>query len=155
MLSAELSTKDFENKLSIFTSSLGNIFENLLKAVGEEMANNAKNKAVSAFTNRTGKLFNSIKFIVNKDLAALTTKKNLNKGNIYYAKFIEYGADIKPKNKEYLTFKVNGQWVKVKNVKTRPRPFMIPTWDEYFGTNGKGYQSLAEQLENKMNEELG
>ena len=154
MLSAELNTKDLENKLKIFASGLGNVYEELIKAVGEEMASKVKSNAMSAFTNRTGRLFNSIKFITNKDIAALTTKKNLNKGNVYYAKFIEYGADIKPKRKEYLTFKVDGHWIKVKSVKTKPRPFMIPVWEEYFGNNGKGYHSLAEQLEKKMNEEL-
>jgi len=110
---------------------------------------------MSAFSNRTGKLFNSIKFIINKDIAALTTKKNLLKGNIYYSKFVEYGADIKPKRKEYLTFKVDGHWVKVKSVKTKPRPFMRPVWDEYFGgDSSKGYEAIANALERKMESEL-
>jgi hypothetical protein len=147
-------SKSFENKLRIFSSSLGGIFKELMKSVGEEMVADAKGR--TSFTNRTGKLFNAINFIPTDNGGVLTTRKNLNKPNVYYARFVEKGADIKAKKGKYLTFKINGEWKKVPSVKVRPRPFMTPVFDEYWeGQNAKGYQALADALQKKMNEFLG
>ena len=155
MLSADLNSKQFEERLRIFSSGLGNIYNELIKSVGEEMTAKARSNAMGAFTSRTGKLLNSIKFLVNKDVAALTTRKNLTKGGVYYAKMVEYGADIKPKRKEYLKFKIDGEWKSVKSVKTRARPFFTPVREEYFnGEEGKIYKAVAAALEKRMNEEL-
>lgn len=154
MLSVELRTKDLENKLGIFASGLGNIYNQLISEVGNEMTSKVKANAASAFNNRTGRLFNSIKFIINKDIAALTTRKSLKKPNIYYAKFVEFGADIKAKKSEYLIFKINGEWKKVKSVKIKPHPFFQPVREEYFSENGKLYRTLQETLMNKINKEF-
>jgi hypothetical protein len=151
---ADLDSKRFEEQLKIFSSSLGGIFKELMKSVGEEMV--ADTKARTLFTNRTGKLFNAINFIPTDNGGVLTTRKNLNKSNVYYARFVERGADIKAKKGKYLTFKINGEWKKVPSVRVRPRPFMEPVFEEYFGSDsGKGYKALADALQKKMNEFLG
>jgi hypothetical protein len=68
---------------------------------------------------------------------------------------VEHGAFIEAKNKEYLTFKINGEWKKVKSVRTMPHPFAKPVWENYFGSDSsKGYTELANALLEKMNEEL-
>jgi hypothetical protein len=153
-LSATLDTKNLENKLRIFSSGLGDIFTELLKPVGEEMASAARSRA--SFQNRTGKLFNSINFILDKknNSGALTTRKSLGKSNAFYANFVESGINIQAKKSEYLTFKIDGQWKKVKSVQTKPRPFMKDIYYDYFGTGGKGYEALADQLIKKLNEEI-
>jgi hypothetical protein len=158
MLTAELNTKQFEERLRIFSSGLGNIYNELIKTVGEEMTAKARSNAIGAFSSRTGNLFNSIKFLVNKDVAALTTMKSLRGGKnqgVKYAKMVEYGTNIKPKKKEYLMFKIDGEWKKVKSVSCRPRPYFNPIREEYFTDDGKVFKSLAEALRQKMNEELG
>jgi hypothetical protein len=152
-LNASIDTKQFEDKLKIFSSGLGNIFNELLNEVGHEMTTEAKSNAPV----RTGKLQKGINFIFDKkdNLGALTTRKNISKSNVWYSNIVEHGANIKPKNKEYLMFKINGEWKKVKSVNVRPRPFMKPVWEDYFGSNSsKGYTALANALEKKMNEEL-
>jgi hypothetical protein len=147
--SADFDSKNIENKLRIFSSSLGGIFKELMKSVGQEMV--ADTKARASFTNRTGKLFNAITFIPTDNGGVLTTRKNLNKSNVYYARFVEGGADIKAKKGKYLTFKINGEWKKVPSVKVRPRPFMNPVFDEYWESdNGKGYKALSDSLQKKM-----
>jgi hypothetical protein len=151
---ADFDSKNFENKLKIFSSSLGGIFKELMKSVGEEMVEDTK--ARTTFTNRTGKLFNAINFIPTDNGGVLTTRKNLNKPNVYYARFVEGGADIKAKKGKYLTFKINGEWKKVPSVKTRARPFMEPVFKSYFeNENDKGYKELAIALQKKMEEYLG
>jgi hypothetical protein len=148
-----LDNKKFENELRILSSSLGGIFKELMTEVGKEMTAEARSRA--AFHNRTGKLFNSIKFISTDDGGVLTTRKSLNKSNIYYARFVEGGADVKAKKGKYLTFKINDKWVKVPSVKIRRRPFMVPTMEDYFGSSsGKGYRLLKEALNKKMEEYL-
>jgi hypothetical protein len=156
MLEAKLDSTHFENQLKIFSSGLGNIFKELLAEVGKQMVAETKSNAASAFTSRSGKLEHSINFIsFDEKAGALTTRKNLNKANVYYARFVENGAEIKAKKGKYLTFKVNGEWKKVESVRVRARPFMKPVFEEYFESeSGKGYQLLAAALEKKMEEYL-
>jgi hypothetical protein len=152
--SADLNSKQFENKLKLFSSSLGGIFKELMTTVSQEMV--AETKSRTTFTNRTGKLFNSINFIPTENGGVLTTRKTLNKSNVYYARFVEKERNIKPKKGKYLTFKINGEWKKVESVHIRARPFMTPVFNEYWeGQNSKGYQALANALQKKMNEYLG
>jgi hypothetical protein len=149
----DLNSKNFENKLKIFSSSLGGIFKELMKSVGQEMV--ADTKARTTFHNRTGKLFNAINFIATDNGGILTTRKTLGKPNVFYARFVEGGADIKAKKGKYLTFKINGEWKKVPSVKIRPRPFMKPTFNEYWeGENANGYRVLQDALQKKMEDYL-
>jgi hypothetical protein len=146
---AELESKNFESKLRLFASSLGGIFKELMATVGKEMVEEVKSRA--SFTNRTGKLFNSINFIPTDDGGVLTTRKTLNKSNVWYARMVEKDRDIKAKKGKYLTFKINGEWKKVPSVHVKGRPFMTPVYAEYFeGENAKGYKALAEALRKKM-----
>jgi pullulanase/glycogen debranching enzyme len=147
---SSLDSKEFESKLKVFSSGLGNIARDILKKIGEQMSTEAR----AGVPRATGKLARAINFlIIDSSSAALTTRKNIKKSNVYYAKFVEHGADIKAKRKEYLTFKINGEWKKVKSVRLAPKPFMRPVWDKYWdGLNSKGYELMAKELENKMND---
>jgi hypothetical protein len=138
------------NKLKIFSSGLGNVFNELMESVGDKMVSEAKSNAPV----RTGKLKNAINFQRTNDSAwALTTRKNKLKKNIYYARFVEGGADIKPRKTKYLTFKINGAWRRVEHVRLRKQPFMENVYNEYFGSeSSKGYKELANALEKRMNE---
>jgi hypothetical protein len=147
--SADINSKSFEGKLKIFASSLGGIFKELMETVGKEMVEETKSRAT--FTNRTGKLFNSINFIPTNTGGILTTRKTLNKSNVWYARMVEKDRNIKPKKAKYLTFKINGEWKKVLSVHARGRPFMTPVYETYFeDENGKGYKALASALQKKM-----
>jgi hypothetical protein len=150
--SADLNSKNFENKLRIFSSSLGGIFKELMKSVGEKMVSEAKGLAPS----RTGRLRNNINFLINNDTEfVFTTRKSLNKSNVWYARMVEKNRTIKPKKAKYLTFKINGEWKKVSSVNVRGQPFMTPVYESFFGNeNDKGYQELARALQKKMEEYL-
>jgi hypothetical protein len=150
---AELDSKNFENKLKLFASSLGGIFKELMETVGKEMV--AESKSRASFANRSGKLFDSINFISSDTGGVLTTRRTLNKPNVFYARFVERERSIKPKKAKYLTFKMNGEWKKVPSVNIRARPFMTPVFEDYFGSeNGRGYQALSAALQKKMEEYL-
>jgi hypothetical protein len=151
MIDAEINTEELERKLSVLSSGLGNILNELLKSVGDEMSNEAKGRSPV----RTGRLRNSIKFLISKNIGALTTRKSLKKSNIWYARMVESDRNITPKKGEYLCFKINGEFKKVKSVKVRGQPFMYPVWEDYFGSDSsKGMQKLQEALMKKIDNEL-
>jgi len=56
-----------------------------------------------------------------------------------------------------LIYKIGGEWRRAKKTRPRPpRPFMRPTYDEYWkGANGKGFAMLDAALIKKINGELG
>jgi hypothetical protein len=152
----DVNSKQFEGKLRLFSSSLGGIFRELMETVGRDMVAAARGRAAAAFTSRTGKLLNSINFIPADTGGVFTTKKSLHKSNAFYSLFVEKGADLKPRKKKYLVFKINGEWKKVPSARIRPRPFMGPVYDEYWeGPGAKGYEALKKALQQKMNEYLG
>jgi hypothetical protein len=172
---AKINSIRFENGLRSFAAMLLGTEElrELMEPIGKDMVSEAKSRAT--FTNRTGNLFRQIKFIPTKTGGVFTTRESLEtkgaskKGSTlrgaYYARMLEKGADIKAtgrkprKNKgdeKYLIFKINGEWKKVPSVRTRPRPFMTPVFDEYWaGPNAKGYKALADALLKRANEHLG
>jgi hypothetical protein len=149
--STDFDSRNFENKLKIFSSSLGGIFKELMKSVGEKMVTEAKGLAPS----RTGKLRNNINFLVNNDTEFIfTTRKSLKKSNVWYSRLVEKNRIIKPKKGKYLTFKINGEWKKVSSVNVKGQPYMTPVYESYWEGNGKGYQELANALKKKMEDYL-
>ena len=151
MIQAELDSKAFTDKLKIFSSGLGNIYQELLEDVGEKMTAEARALA----PRRTGKMANAINFIFDKknNLGALTTQKNLNKSNIWYARMVESDRNISAKKGEYLVFKINGNWVKVKSVRVKGQPFITPVYNSYF-PDGKGFKALQDALIKRMEQDL-
>lgn len=54
--------------------------------------------------------------------------------NVMYAPVHEYGAVIRPRNKKFLRFQIEGQWVMARQSVIPPRPFLGPTLDENIET---------------------
>lgn len=57
--------------------------------------------------------------------------------NVIYAPIHEFGGEIRPKSKPYLTFKIGGQWVRVKSVKIKPKPYMTPAFERLIDGDAK------------------
>jgi phage gpG-like protein len=72
----------------------------------------------------TGRLRQSIKSRVETRFGDVVTGSI--GSNLVYATTIEYGNVIKPRRGEYLTFKVGGQWVKLKQAIIPEYPFLRP-----------------------------
>ena len=58
----------------------------------------------------------------NPRVKGATQIKNLS----YYAKFLEFSAEIHAKKNKYLVFKIDGEWKKVKSGSLPARPFLGP-----------------------------
>lgn len=65
----------------------------------------------------TGSLMNSFKCVYTDNIAIVGTSD-------IRARLHQYGGVIKAKNKPYLHFKIGDDWVKVKQVKIKARPFV-------------------------------
>lgn len=76
------------------------------------------------------KLTSNFKSMKNKKVKGGTQIKNLS----YYAKFLEFSAEIHAKKGKYLTFKVNGQWKKVQSVTLPAKPFLGPAVKEVWNS---------------------
>ncbi|MDR0720520.1 MAG: hypothetical protein LBF78_12855 [Treponema sp.] len=165
---ADMNMRRFQNGLRSFAAMLisSKEFRELIEPIGRDMVAEARGRA--SFTNRTGNLFRHIKFIPTGTGGVFTTRKSLAKNyqsrGAWYAAPVEKGADIKatgkrrtkttvPGNLKYLIFRINGEWKKVPSVRTRPRPFMGPVYEDYWeGPNAKGYKALSEVLRKKADE---
>jgi hypothetical protein len=152
---ADLNSRQFEYRLRLFAGNMGVIFKELMETIGGEMVAKARGRAGAAFTSRTGNLLRHIKFFPTKSGGVFTTRDDPygRKSDAYYSLFVEKGADIKPRKKKYLRFKINGEWKMVPSVRLRPRPFMGPVFDEYWkGPGAKGVQAVKDALEKEAGE---
>ena len=52
----------------------------------------------------------------------------------FYSRFLEYGAEILPRGKKYLTFVINGEFKKVKSVHLAARPILQPAVRSVWGS---------------------
>jgi len=126
MIDAAFDSKKFENKLAIFSAGLGSFYASLMREVGDRIADEARGRAPSD----TGKLRDSIGFLMRGRFAALTTRERFGKHTVPYA------------------------WA-VHNNRFNKQPFALPVWRSWWGCkNARGYRALAEALQRRMHEEL-
>ena len=142
-----------EKKLKQFGSVFGSIYTGILREVGDRMSDDARSRAPSD----TGNLRNSINFLIRGRTSALSTREQFGASTVRYAWAREHGSTVTPKDgKEFMTFKIGDQWVRLRSFKSDPQPFMIPTYNRYFkGSNAMAYRLIAETLRKRMIEELG
>ena len=152
MIDALFDSKNLENKLKLFSSGLGSFYASVMRDVGDRMAGEARNRA----PNDSGKLRDSISFLMRGRTSALSTREQFGSDSVRYAWAVERGAFVRPKDgNEYMTFKINGQWVRLRSFRTKARPFMTPVFNSYWrGGNAKGYREMADALQRRMREEL-
>ena len=126
MVSAVFDSKKLENKLLIFSAGLGSFYASLMRGVGDKIADEARARAPSD----TGKLRDSIGFLMRGRFAALTTRERFGKHTIPYA------------------------WA-VHNNRLNKQPFALPVWRSWFGgKNARAYRELANELQERMRKEL-
>ncbi len=145
-----IDSKEVENAIKDTKLKLPNILVRLQKKVNQQVIKSAKARFKSQFnvnnhnkytltnasaTNNAGKnaqpILKSFKNVKSRKYEATTWILN----NSYYANWLEKGVTINAKKSKYLTFKVNGEWKKVKSVTIPPRPFLEPAGDEYWQTS--------------------
>lgn len=91
---------------------------------------------------RTGKSKQNVYAVNKRDFSYVIMRP--------FAKYfvLEHGGKILPKKKKYLTFKVGGKWVKVKEVNIQPHNFFHPASKRYF--DGKANADLEKLIEKQI-----
>ncbi len=87
---------------------------------GTQLMSDAKTMA----PHDTGDLFRSITMAQPNDKTVTVGS------NKVYAQIQDQGGTIEAKNADYLTFKVNGQWVRVKKVTIPAHPYLTPAFQK-------------------------
>ena len=121
------------------------------------LATSAKGKVKKNYSSllnkQSGTLYKSIKRSVNKRGDVATVHANAKAENkTRYGYVLVNGADITPKNGDYLTFRINENWVKVKSVHIAPRDFMESPVKQYL--NSSEAQLRVNQITEKYIQDL-
>jgi hypothetical protein len=145
-MNIEFDYKEFEKQVTSIRGKIPKIAKKMMAAVFTPMRNEVRRKVSSMFKKRTGRLRRSINYWAFDDWSGAVTTKQKAKGNsAWYASFLENGTTINAKDGKYLTFKVNGEWKKVKSVTAPSRPFMKPVFESYFGGSGEKAKKLMDK----------
>lgn len=146
----DLDTKSIEKAIKNTTLRFPSIIIKLQKAVNKEVIKSAKARLKSQFNvnnhnnytltnanaeNNAGKnakpILKNFKNVKSKKEKGVTWILQ----NSYWANWLENGANIKAKGDGYLTFKIGGEWKKVKSITLPARPFVKPAVDEFWNTS--------------------
>lgn len=135
-----LDTKDFDRKFRELIKEHPNYIRNAAKTVNREVIKDVKrvmqsrgylaHKPMSwgdAGFRGKGNIYQD----VNKDLSG----KLWFSSRAYHLKFVEYGANVRPQHKKYLTFKIDGQFYKSEGFTLPAQPLLQPTADSYWKTD--------------------
>lgn len=126
------------------------IRRHLLAGIGTSAKNRAKTYSKSLIHKQSGALYKSFKrTIVRSGKAAIIEAKARAANQVFYGYALAKGATIKAKHNDYLTFQIDGKWIKKKEVK-------LPSRD-YINEPVKKYIDSAEcklQMEKLVQKEL-
>jgi hypothetical protein len=155
--------KEFDRFSELFGKRMPKIIKRLMAGVFKELRKDTRRKARAAFTSRSGRLVRSIQYWAFNDWSgAITTRQNVKSNSGWYSKMVEEGHVSQVKEEEkYLTFKINGEWKKVKSVNAAPRPFMKPSFNDYWvkndGAKAKGIinKILSQEIDKLEKENKG
>jgi hypothetical protein len=109
----------------------------ILSGIGTAAKNQVK-KAYKSYglSKGTGALYKSItrKVIRSGKAVIVEAKAQSAKNQVFYGYALSKGAEITAKNGEYLTFQIDGKWVKVHSVKLPSRDFVTTPVKRYLGS---------------------
>ena len=129
------------------------IRRNLLAGIGQSAANRSKTAYKGLLQKRSGNLYKSIKKSVAKSgKAVVIYPRAMSDNNVRYGFPLAKGSLIQAKGDNYLTFQVNGKWVKKKQVQIGSHDFVEGPIMKYIGS--QDYYNQVDRLLKKEIEKL-
>ena len=134
----DIDVKDVEKKLEQTSLHVEKVVRKILRTANSQVIKTAKNTARSLF-----KSFNNENDSHNPSILKSFSQYVLYKDDSFaawihdrtlHAAVMEKGAKINPVKGEYLFFKIDGQWKKVKGVSIPARPFVKPAFDNVYNS---------------------
>lgn len=124
-ISVETDFEDTLNFLKGLDKEYPKIRRRMLTGIGSTAANKSKQAYRGLLQKRTGSLYRSIKRSVVKSGKAVVIYPRAKSSNgVAYGFPLAKGSTIEAKKEDYLTFQVNGRWVKKKQVKVQSHDFV-------------------------------
>jgi len=115
-------------KLLKYADRAPEMLDNVLLKLSSEMKIVVDEAIQRKFTERTGKMRRNLKYIKRRQGVYQLAGPNL-------ANIFERGAEIFPKNGEFLQFQIEGRWVRTNWVTIPARPFFYPTIRKFISAN--------------------
>lgn len=144
---------DFDDATQLFNNlekEAPKIRRRMLAGVGTTVKNRVKKEYRRLFNKKEGNLYESIKRYVTKSGKAVIIETKARAANhVFYGYALTYGSTIEAKHSDYLTFQIDGKWVKKQSVKLPVRDFVEGPADKYLGS----YEYKA-QLDKLMQKEI-
>lgn len=145
---------DFSEAMALFDNlekGQKTIRRHILAGVGTSAKNKVKKLYKTyGLKNGTGALFKSIKRRVIRSGEAVIIDANArSQKQVLYGYALAKGAAIRAKSDDYLTFQIDGKWVKTHEVKLPERDFIAEPVNEYLKTN-----AFRQQLDRLAQKEI-
>lgn len=129
------------------------IRKRLLSGIGTTVKNKAKREYRSLLKQRSGNLYKSLKRrVVKSGKAVVIDAKARAENQVFYGYALAEGSTIEAKNHEYLTFQIDGKWVKKHSVKLPEMDYISKPAERYLGSSE--YRQRIDQLVQKEIDKL-
>lgn len=126
---------------------------NLLAGIGQASVGRSKTAYKGLLQKRSGNLYKSIKkSVVKSGKAVVIYPRAMSDNNVRYGFPLAKGSVIQAKGDNYLTFQVNGKWVKKKQVQIGSHDFVEGPIMKYIGS--QDYYNQVNRLLKKEIEKL-
>ena len=122
----------------------------MLAGIGSSARNRAKKAYRGVLNKGSGNLYKSIKRGVVKSGKAVVISPQARADNhVLYGYALQQSALIEAKDSDYLTFQIDGKWVKKKSVRLKEHDFMEGPILQYLGS-----QDYRDQLDKLLAKEI-
>lgn len=107
----------------------------LLAGIGTTVKNKAKREYKALLKQKSGNLYKSLKRrVIKSGKAVVVDAKARAKNQVFYGYALAEGSTITAKSQKYLTFQVDGKWVKKESVKLPENDYISKPAERYLGS---------------------
>jgi len=150
MISVEADIQPVLKALQEIGLSQKAITRKVLTALGRTGKKLVSSEVRSKTKNGTGSLVKSFGYSVSKKNFLIFQPRG--KQNLIKSYVLMNGITIKPKNGEYLTFKIKEKWVKKRSITIQPRGWFYESLDRYMssGASKKVFEDVLSKEINRV-----
>lgn len=151
-LTVEVDTSHIQSQLQKFNKEIPRVAKKLMKSVNAEVRKQIFAEARSRGYHGSKKQTwgdsgyrKNLKTYENNDFSA----KVMMGRDAYYYRFIEYGADVKPRHGDFLYFKADGKLLRTRGFSYPARPLIYPIANSIWGTS-KADRIMEESFQKEL-----
>ena len=151
-LTVDVDTNHIQNQLKKFNTEIPRVAKRLMKSVNAEVRRQifaeARRRGYHGSKKQTwgdSGYRKNLKTYENNDFSA----KVMMGRDAFYYRYIEYGADVKPRHGDFLYFKAGGKLLRTRGFSYPARPLIYPIANSIWGTN-KADRIMEERFQKEL-----